>query len=73
MTDFHFVTKRLIFFKLNMAALYTLVEFIALFFYYYYYFYSREYHSRYMTGDCEFYGYMCKYLVYTKEKLNTNI
>ena len=49
---------RLTFFKLNMAVLYILVKFIALFFYYHF-FYSQAYHSRYMTGDYELYVERC--------------
>ena len=63
--DMLFVTKRfyafchekifsLTFFKLNMAVLYILVKFIV-FFLRLLFFYSQAYHSRCMTGDCEFY------------------
>ena len=43
-----------------MAVLYILVKFIVLSFYHNYYFYFQAYHSRYITGDCEFYAYTCK-------------
>ena len=54
-----------------MVVLYILVKFIVLSFYYYFV-YSQAYHSRYMTGDCEFYVYMCIQLSNIEKNNNNN-